>query len=135
MSSIVHGRPAKFERLTYVESLLYYNGDVLAQYVLDGDHWLVLWAGSGDLGTHYTDRHIYFSVLDDVLKKYFANNITLRDVMARSAEMWTVDAKWERLPNGHGVPDTDVSLWSSTKWELISEDERPTDKSYHSKDD
>jgi len=130
MPSIVHGRPAKFERLVHVESLIWYNGELLGQYILDGEHWLVAWINGKTLPAHYWDRHIYYSVSDEHLKQLLAGKMTLRDTMEKSREMWSEESQWEKLPNGHGVPDTNVDTWNPCKWADIPEDERPTDKSF-----
>lgn len=130
MPSIVHGKPAKFERLTHVDSLYWYDGELLGQYTLDGEHWLVLWTNHKDLGTHYWDQHVYYSVSDDNLKKLLDNTMTLRATLEKSNEMWSEESKWEKHPNGHGVPDTNVDTWNPLRWSDIPEDIRPTVDSY-----
>lgn len=130
MSSIVIDRPAKFERLVHVESLLWYDGELLGQYTLDGDHWLVAWVNQKDLGTHYWAKHLYYQVSEEDLKKLLANTLTLRQTMERSPEMWVEESKWEKLPNGHGVKDTNVDTWHQSSWKEMPEDERPTTESF-----
>lgn len=130
MPSLVIDKPAKFERLVHVESLLYYDGELLGQYTLDGEHWLIAWTNQKDLGTHYWDRRVYFPITDDNLKKLLSNGLTLRAAMEQATEMWCEESKWERLPNGHGIPDTNVDTWSSFKWSQLPDDERPTENSF-----
>lgn len=130
MPSIVIARPAKFERLVHVESLLWYDGELLGHYTLDGENWLVAWVNQKDLGSHYWAKHLFYSVTEDDFKKFSANSITLRETMKRSTEMWVEESKWEKLPNGHGVPDTNIETWAPYRWVDMPEDERPTTESF-----
>lgn len=130
MPSLIIDRPTKLERLVHVDSLIYYDGELLGHYTLDGEDWLVAWVDKKDLGSHYWGKHLYYSVTADDFKKFNANSMTLRETMQRSAEMWIEESKWEKLPNGHGVPDTNQDTWASCRWADIPEDERPSADSF-----
>ena len=130
MPDTVIGQPAKFERLTHVESLMWYDGELLGHYTLDGDDWLCAWLNMKDLGLHYHAKHIYYRISKEDFKKYNANEMTLRETMERTEEMWVEESKWEKLPNGHGVPNTCTTTWQAISWAQIPEDERPTTESF-----
>lgn len=129
MTSVVTGQPPKFERLVHVDSLHWYDGELLGHYTIDGEPWLVSWTNFKNLGTQYWEAHAYFPISPDNLKKLLDNKITLRDAMELATEMWRLETTWDH-ENGVGIKDTHVSVWTPATFATWPQDELPTDMSY-----
>lgn len=130
MPSIETGKPAKLGRLAHVDTLLYYNDELVGHYTVDGDPWIRLYTNFKNKGTHYWDRAVYFPITESNLKKLLANELTIYAALEAATEMWREENTWEKLPNGHGVPDTYVTVWEQTSWSQFPDDEKPSKDSF-----
>lgn len=130
MTTVVTGRPGFVDRLVHVESLLYYDGELLGHYTLDDKPWLVSWTNWKDLGAQYWEAHLYFDITPENLKKLNTNEMTLREAMEAALVMWREEDTWDHDEQGHGAESTSTIVWTQITMAQFPEDEKPSVDSY-----
>lgn len=117
--------PPFLENLEHVASLLWYDGEILGHYKMEGQSWLMLWTNFETRGATYWESHVYVDITEQHLTELLANTMPLRDALKAATIMWREECTWHYDAKGHGIAGTHVYQWAPMKWMDFPKNELP----------